>query len=97
MRLRIQTKAPLPELKAWYTPDSETAPETVSELKNAICQNVQTLRASGVSGYQVLLLLDDFQLLDDSPLDVVRDGDLICIKMLPGLFLKPDTKSQGNE
>ncbi|KAG6865384.1 hypothetical protein C0991_003087 [Blastosporella zonata] len=87
MRLRLQTKAPLPELKAWFAPHPDNVPATVSELKLAICRQIPALRAQEGS---LLLLLDDFELLDDNPLDVVRDGDLIHIKPL-----NPVLKAQG--
>lgn len=89
MRLRIQTLAPLPELKAWYFADSDTLSDnvlsTVTHLKQAICLQVPALRQLGVNGHQLVLLLDNFELLDDSPLNVVRDGDLVCIRILPSL------------
>ncbi|KAG6915042.1 hypothetical protein DXG01_013772 [Tephrocybe rancida] len=83
MRLRLQTKAPLPELKAWFSPHPDNTPATVAELKLAICQQIPALRAQEGLGNRLLLLLDDFELLDDNPLDVVRDGDFIHIKALP--------------
>lgn len=80
MRLRIQTFSPLPELKAWYSTDASDG--TISHLKHDICLQVPPLRQFGVNGPHLVLLLDNFELLDDSPLSVVRDGDLICIRIL---------------
>lgn len=82
MRLRIQTQNPLPELKAWFIPDVHSAPTTIYELKEALCDRVQTLKEDGRCDAQSLvLLLDDFELLDDTPFSAVRDGDLLCIKL----------------
>lgn len=79
MRLKLQTKPPLPEIKAWFAPHSDNVPATIGELKYLISCQIPSLQ---ISGKDVLLLLDDFELLDDSPLDVVRDGDLILVKAL---------------
>jgi len=96
MRVRIQTKEPLPELKAWYTPDESSLPATIADLKQAICQQISPLRVSGVSGRHIVLLLDGFQLLDGSPLGLVRDGDLICIENVPGFSFKDLVAQQSN-
>lgn len=77
MRIRIQTQAPLPELKAWFVPDTL---ESVFNLKQALCQRVPALRAAQCHPKNLVLMLDGFELLDDSPFDAVRDGDLILIK-----------------
>jgi hypothetical protein len=85
MRLRIQTIPPLPELKVWYSADHDTtldASSTIAHLKHAICLQVPALRDSAVNGRHLVLLLDTFELLDDSPFGLLRDGDLICIKVL---------------
>jgi hypothetical protein len=87
MRLRIQTFSPLPELKAWYSTDhdplSDTPLATVSHLKHAICLQLLSLKKFGVNGTHLVFFLDSFELLDESPLSVVRDGDLICVRALP--------------
>ncbi|KII96121.1 hypothetical protein PLICRDRAFT_170702 [Plicaturopsis crispa FD-325 SS-3] len=75
MRIKILTTHPLPELKAWFTYDSREVISTVSDLKNAISSQFKLLR-----GYTLDFFLDDFEILDDSPIDVVRDGDLICVR-----------------
>lgn len=84
MRLRIQTQPPLPELKAWFIPDVPSAPPTIYELKEALCQRVQPLADSGrCEARHLVLLLDDFELLDETPFSAVRDGDLLLIKLSP--------------
>ncbi|KAG6836916.1 hypothetical protein H0H93_001282 [Arthromyces matolae] len=80
MRLKLQTRPPLPELKAWFSPHPDDVPRTVSELKRAICMQVPALKAKHLSGNDLLLVLDDFELIGDSPINVVRDGDLILVK-----------------
>lgn len=82
MRLRIQTAPPLPALKAWYAPPHDTT-NSIIDLKHALFANVPLLDATAIDGSQVVLVLDGFDLLDESPLDVVRDGDLVLIRLLP--------------
>ncbi|KAG6890193.1 hypothetical protein C0992_002850 [Termitomyces sp. T32_za158] len=89
MRLKLQTKPPLPEVKAWFCPHPDNVPTTIAELKYSISRQIPSLE---ISGKDVLLLLDDFELLDDSPLDVVRDGDLILVKAL-----SRDVDASGSE
>jgi hypothetical protein len=81
MRLRIQTYKPLPDIKAWFIPDVQSAPASVYDLKEALCFRFQALKARKFSGKDLILLLDDFELLNDSPFSAVRDGDLICVKL----------------
>ncbi|KAG5653274.1 hypothetical protein H0H81_001338 [Sphagnurus paluster] len=102
MRLRIQTKPPLPDLKAWYSPPPQDLPSSIRELKQAICSQIPLLQTCGVSSSNLILLLDDFELLDINPLEVVRDGDLIFIKVTSGASVndmtghgKPSTHSRN--
>ena len=83
MRLRIQTYHPLPDIKAWFIPDVQSTPESVYDLKETLCLRFQALKARKFSGKDLILLLDDFELLNDSPFSAVRDGDLICVKLSP--------------
>ncbi|KAF8960257.1 hypothetical protein BDZ97DRAFT_1760892 [Flammula alnicola] len=80
MRIRIQTHSPLPEIKAWFVPDVHNLPDTIYDLKEALCWRVQALKDGQYHGQNLILLLEDFELLNDSPFSAVRDGDLICIK-----------------
>ena len=91
MRLRIQTYNPLPEIKAWFIPDVQTA-TSVYDLKEALCLRFQALKARKFSGKDLILLLDDFELLNDSPFSAVRDGDLICVKLSPLAQAEEDKK-----
>jgi len=83
MRLRIQTFGPLPELKAWFVPEIKTAQETVFDLKGLLCKGVQPLRNGRFQAKDLILILEEFELLNDSPLTAVRDGDLIFVKVSP--------------
>jgi hypothetical protein len=83
MRLRIQTFAPLPELKAWFVPEIQSAQETVFDLKGLLCRGVQPLRNGRFQAKDLTLVLEGFELLNDSPLTAVRDGDLIFVKVSP--------------
>ncbi len=81
MRLRIQTFAPLPELKAWFVPEIQDAQETIFGLKGLLCSGVQTLRNGRFQAKDLTLVLEGFELLNDSPVTAVRDGDLIFVKV----------------
>ncbi|KAF8164794.1 hypothetical protein B0H34DRAFT_793259 [Crassisporium funariophilum] len=83
MRLRIQTYSPLPDLKAWFVPDVQSVPGTIHDLKEALCSRFQALKERHYHGQDLILLLEDFELLNDSPFSAVRDGDLICVKLSP--------------
>ena len=87
MRLRIQTFNPLPEIKAWFIPDIQNA-TSVYNLKEALCSRLQALKDRKFSGKDLILLLDDFELLNDSPFSAVRDGDLICVRLSPSAQVK---------
>ncbi|KAI0829242.1 hypothetical protein BC628DRAFT_1315291 [Trametes gibbosa] len=80
MRLKVQTASPLPLLKAWFT--THPVP-SILHLKAALCTELAPLVHGRVHPRDILLLLDDFELLDASPIDVVRDGDLVLIKKRP--------------
>lgn len=82
MRIRIQTHKPLPDVKAWFVTDEHNIPETIYDLKEELCRRVQALKSAQYHGQNLVLLLDDFELLNDSPFGAVRDGDLICIKQI---------------
>lgn len=74
MRIKIQTVPPLPPLKAWVGVQAEP---TILHLKRTIRTQLDSLRTPAISDTDLLLLLDDFQLLDASPIDVIRDGDRV--------------------
>ncbi|KAI0751669.1 hypothetical protein C8Q80DRAFT_1268869 [Daedaleopsis nitida] len=81
MRVKIESVAPLPHVKAWF---SAHALPTIYDLKTALCTDLNPLKDASIEAQDLLLLLDDFELLDASPIDVVHDGDLIVIKKTSG-------------
>jgi len=86
MRLRIQSYSPLPDVKAWFVPDVQNVPESILDLKNSLCRRVHAFKEGGVHASNVALFVEEFELLDDCPFGAVRDGDLVCVKMVgPGV------------
>jgi hypothetical protein len=77
VRLKILATAPLPELKAWFSVESL---DTIADLKRNICLGVHALRNAGLQASDICLLLDEFELLNESSFTVLRDGDLIHVK-----------------
>jgi hypothetical protein len=75
MRVRVVTNPPLPVLKAWFSVQSVPVTATVSDFKDQLCSGIRILH--GLKKNDITLLLDDFQLLDEGPMNVIRDGDLI--------------------
>lgn len=77
MRIRILSEAEqanLPGIRSWYNVDREN---TVGSLKLSLCASVPALHNARVIPHELVLTLDDFELLDDSPIHILRDGDLI--------------------
>ncbi|KAA1465884.1 hypothetical protein DENSPDRAFT_830570 [Dentipellis sp. KUC8613] len=86
MRVKIQASPPLPEIKAWFSLSNLSPSSSVAVLKHELCRTLSALRESGVHGHDLILLLDDFELLGETSIDVIKDGDLICVQkrmMLP--------------
>ncbi|KAL6304079.1 hypothetical protein BKA93DRAFT_733737 [Sparassis latifolia] len=79
MRVKIESVAPLPTVKAWYSVHSTSS---VSEMKARLCSELQPFHGR-VRAQDIVLVLEDFELLDSSPIDVVRDGDLIVVRHVP--------------
>ncbi|KAI0676658.1 hypothetical protein C8Q78DRAFT_1073437 [Trametes maxima] len=80
MRVKVESVAPLPHVKAWFTTN---AVPTILDLKTSFCSDLGPLSHERFRPQDILLLLDDFELLDSSAIDVLRDGDLIIIKKKP--------------
>ncbi len=77
MRIRILSEFEqmnLPGIRSWFNVDREN---TVTSLKLSLCASVPTLRDAHIRAEDLVLTLDDFELLDDSPIHILRDGDLI--------------------
>ncbi|KAI0687350.1 hypothetical protein C8Q76DRAFT_803647 [Earliella scabrosa] len=77
MRLKVESVPPLPHVKAWF---SAQALPSVLDLKTALCTDLAPFKHAAIVPEHLVLLLDDFELLDSSPIHVLRDGDLIVIK-----------------
>ncbi|KXN80901.1 hypothetical protein AN958_06848 [Leucoagaricus sp. SymC.cos] len=98
MRLRIQTLPPLPDLKAWFIQDEHQTPASIGDLKQLLCSNIGILKGAGVIPGDVQLLLDDFELLNESPFAAaLRDGDLLCIKAVRSSTTRRRPKSEEKE
>ncbi|KAG8218225.1 Cwf15/Cwc15 cell cycle control protein-domain-containing protein [Butyriboletus roseoflavus] len=70
------------KVRAWFPlalPSVQSTP-TVSSFKSLLCTSLPAF--SGVSPSSLCLSIDGFELLDNSELTVVRDGDLICVDVL---------------
>jgi len=81
MRLRIQTFPPLPDFKAWFSFEAHQVPHSIRELKKFLCSDIVVLKGACVSAREIQLLLDDFELLNESSFTAaLRDGDLLCVK-----------------
>lgn len=74
MRLKISTIHPLSLFKAWFVLDDET--HTIEQLKHALCARLPI----GIQADNINLVMDEYDLLDESPISILRDGDAVCIK-----------------
>ena len=79
MRVRVSTVAPLPQVKAWFPVEvnARNSPGTVDSLKRELCTKIEVLRRSRVQSSGIALFLDDYELLGETSLDVLKDGDTI--------------------
>ena len=73
MRLKISTVHPLSPFKAWFALDT-LADEvyTIAHLKRTLCT-----RLPGLPDDNITLMMDEYDLLDDSPISILRDGDVV--------------------
>jgi hypothetical protein len=77
MRIRILSESGqtnLPEIRSWFNVDRE---DSVASLKLSLCASVSAIRDAHIRPTELVLTLDDFELLDDSAINILRDGDLI--------------------
>jgi len=75
MRVRVSTVPPLSLTKVWSSLSSLSSAATVSNLKHSLCTQIPALK--GLRGDQIQLFVDDFELLDALPIDVVHENDLV--------------------
>jgi hypothetical protein len=73
MRIRVSTVPPLLLTKVWSSLSSLPSAATVSDLKRSLCAQIPAL--GGLKSDQIQLFLDDFELLDTLPVDVVHEND----------------------
>ncbi|KAJ7026294.1 hypothetical protein C8F04DRAFT_1125669 [Mycena alexandri] len=77
MRLKIQSVAPLPVVRVWFTPGADLL--DISDLTATLAREVFAAKSKNASPLN--LSLDGFELLEASLLsDVLRDGDLVVVK-----------------
>jgi hypothetical protein len=77
MRIRLSSEfeqANLPGIRSWFNIDREN---TVASLKLSLCASVPALHDARIRATELVLTLDDYELLDNSPIRVLREGDLI--------------------
>ncbi|KAG1729088.1 uncharacterized protein EDB91DRAFT_1160174 [Suillus paluster] len=74
MRLKISTVHPLSPFKAWLAVADEVY--TIAQLKSTLCARLPI----GLQADDITLVMDEYDLLDDSPISILRDGDAVCIK-----------------
>jgi len=79
MRIRIVTFDPLPPLKAWFDVDLDNS-STIWDLKHAISTRVSALREARVTAEHLVLVIDDWELLTESRVGIVRDGEVVGIR-----------------
>jgi hypothetical protein len=71
MRLKISTIHPLNLFKAWFALDDEA--HTIEQLKRALCARLPI----GMQADNITLVMDEYDLLDESPISILRDGDTV--------------------
>lgn len=76
MRIRVlaEPQSGVPQVKSWFNVEQEN---TVAALKSSLCASISALREARVQAVELVLLLDDFELLDNTAVHVLRDGDLV--------------------
>lgn len=77
MRIRISTSPPLSALKAWFSIPPLGEISTVAELKILFVNLIDKEGEKGIRPEELHLEVDGFELLDESDVGVVRDGELV--------------------
>jgi hypothetical protein len=80
IRVRLTTHPPLPPLKAWFDVDN-TKCNSILDLKRAICSQVKLFRDAQLHPRQIGLVIDDWDLLAESNLSVIRDGEIVGVRL----------------
>lgn len=80
MRIKLESTSPLPIVKAWFHVESIS---NVQELKSSLCSKLLQFCDANINHRDIILLLDDYELLDTSTIDILRDGDaVVCVSYL---------------
>lgn len=88
-RIRLQSSSPLPPLKAWYLIPSTVT--TIRDLKLALCSQLPMFKDMRIQPAHIMLEIDGFELLEESHIDLVREGDILSYDfMISTLFKQPD-------
>ena len=80
MRFRIAAKPPLAPFKAWFDISDNDSIFDIRGVKAQICSRISQLSAASgcpLTSEQIILYIDDFELLDDSSLQVIKENDLV--------------------
>lgn len=76
MRIRLSSNAGDNQLKAWFLLD-ENAVSTIQQLKASLCHDVGFIQRLQCTPKSIELFLEDFELLDDTLVQILREGDLL--------------------
>ena len=74
-RIRLQSFAPLPSFRVWFLVPQNAV--DVQSLKIAISTQLPALKGLDIRPAQLVLEMDSFELLDESSIDLVREGDIV--------------------
>lgn len=79
MRIRVlsESQSGVPQVRSWFNVEQGN---TVASLKSSLCASIPALREARVQAIELVLLLDDFELLDNTTVHILRDGDLVCLR-----------------
>lgn len=81
MRIRVSTVPPLSPARVWSSLSSLPSAATVNDLKHSLCTQIPALK--GLRSDHIQLFVDDFELLDTLPTDVVRENDHVQSANIP--------------
>lgn len=76
MRFRVSTRPPLPPVKAWFSV-SDDANQDIDQLKHQLCSRIPALHDRHVVPANITLSIDNFELLDETETDIIRENDLV--------------------
>ncbi|KAL5527579.1 hypothetical protein ACEPAG_6380 [Sanghuangporus baumii] len=81
MRFRVASRPPVKPLKAWFDIPNDGSVIDILGVKSQLCSRLRQLAEDGtiVAPTEISLFIEDFELLDDSSLDVIQENDLVHI------------------